>query len=104
MPSEKAIGRMHPVSLMKMMNKKGGITMKKTYVKPALYVETFEMTQSIAGGCSVTSVNFSSEDNCTWEVMGMVFFNADPCVPNSAEFNFVCYNNPEGAQTILFDS
>lgn len=82
--------------------------MKKTYMKPALYVENFSLTQSIAAGCTAHKngpgePSFSNPNTCGWDFGGQTFFtnglNAD-C--EAGELEIVCYNAPNGS--ILFAS
>lgn len=77
--------------------------MKKTYVKPEVYFENFELSANIATGCGrplghtkdgcrdifggYADIVFGSENGCKWE-------------PNTNEY---CYHNPSDAQ-ILFTS
>ena len=88
--------------------------MKMKYVKPALVVETFTLTQSIATGCGVTSDSTLGDPNmwtkatCAWNVGGFTAFLADSPACEGAEqvgenddFFGVCYNNPNGGATIF---
>lgn len=78
--------------------------MKKTYVKPEVYFENFELSANIATGCgrplghtkdacrdifggNADIVFGSSQDGCGW-------------IPDTNDF---CYHNPSDAQ-ILFTS
>lgn len=77
--------------------------MKKTYVKPEVYFENFELSANIATGCGrplghtrdmcrdifggYADIVFGPEDSCKW-------------VPNTNDY---CYHNPSDAQ-ILFTS
>ena len=82
--------------------------MKKTYLKPSLYVESFSLTQSIAKGCTAEvhglgEPSINNSDTCGWDFEGMTFFaygvNPD-CV--HGELELVCYNAPNG--NIMFAS
>ena len=53
--------------------------MKKTYMKPALYVESFGLTQSIASNCTAQNnglgqANHAMSQVCGWEFMGQNYF------------------------------
>lgn len=87
--------------------------MKKTYVKPALAVESFVLSQSIALSCGVpgdgTSLgkpNHSDRVVCGWDVDGIIAWLDGnnvctyPVGPNT-EFDGVCYNNPSSGTTIF---
>ena len=82
--------------------------MKKTYMKPDIYVESFSLTQSIAYGCTAQKNGFgtpsSSDPNtCGWDVNGITYFayGVNPgCT--AGEFEYVCYNAPNG--NVMFGS
>ena len=83
--------------------------MKKIYEKPAAYIERFDLTQSIASGCSVldtfggTSVNNTSKSTCGIIFGGEAYFSDNIAKCTAGEFDEFCYNAPaEGA--ILFMS
>ena len=82
--------------------------MKKTYMKPSLYVESFSLTQSIAKGCTaqkfgVGTPSQGNEIECGWDFDGQTYFtfgvNKD-CT--AGEIELVCYNAPNGS--IMFAS
>lgn len=87
--------------------------MKKTYVKPALVIESFMLSQNIALSCGVpgdgTSVGkptHSDKNVCGWDVDGIVAWLDGhivctyPVGPDT-EFDGVCYNNPSSGTTIF---
>ena len=83
--------------------------MKKIYEKPAAYIERFDLTQSIASGCTVldtfggTSVNNTSKSTCGIIFGGDAYFSDNVQGCSAGEFEEFCYNAPaEGA--ILFMS
>lgn len=83
--------------------------MKKAYETPALYIERFDLTQSIASGCSVletfggTTVNNTSSSTCGIVFGGTAFFGDGVQGCLAGEYDEFCYNAPsEGA--ILFAS
>lgn len=73
--------------------------MKKTYVKPEVYFESFELSTSIATGCEYKSNH--TKDTCGWYVEGVgnVFLsNLTTCdypEPDSETNKFgICYHVP----------
>lgn len=82
--------------------------MKKTYVKPSLYVESFGLTQSIAAGCTAQNSDLGTPSHampqfCGWDFMGQTYFSAgvnEDC--KAGEIEIVCYNAPNG--NIMFHS
>lgn len=86
--------------------------MKKTYVKPALVIESFMLSQNIALSCGVpgdgTSVgkpNHSDRFVCGWDVDGIIaWLDSKVCnylIDENTEFDGVCYNNPSSGTTIF---
>ena len=84
--------------------------MKAAYVKPALFIERFSVSQSIALGCTVGDGlgkgNHGDKYTCAWVmpsgkmpwITGTVcndFYGAED------EFAGLCYNNPDGGMTIF---
>lgn len=74
--------------------------MKKTYERPAVYIERFDLAQSIAAGCSVletfggTSVNNTSQHTCGIIMGGSAFFADDVAGCTAGEWDEFCYNAP----------
>lgn len=89
--------------------------MKQKYCKPALIMERFTLTQSIASGCAGVEGGsaFSgygptqwNATTCTWEWGGETYFGAYPCtkiITEGAVVDIYCYNNPDGS-FLLFGS
>ena len=88
--------------------------MKKTYVKPALAVESFVLSQNIANNCDVPGGGTDlgrpmqgSREVCGWEdPLGRVFWlEAMQACSTKVDEDFtngaVCYNNPGGGFTIF---
>ena len=87
--------------------------MKKAYNKPELYVESFQLTQSIAGTCSAEwggntlgSPNHDSKSTCGWDMGNMVLWidSTTKCsmsLSEDSEFQGICYNTPSGGNTIF---
>lgn len=76
--------------------------MKKTYVKPQVYFEDFQLSANIAGNCG-TAVHHS-EGMCT-EIEGVGSIFADGCtfsVGDDGNSQF-CYHAPD-ANTRIFSS
>ena len=74
--------------------------MKKEYVKPALYVESFALSANIARGCAVTnwSTNHQDANTCAAIIVGQRLFLSTPTCeyPPETEEEFesmrgVCY-------------
>lgn len=78
--------------------------MKKTYVKPEVYFENYELSANIAVGCgtdfSHDNTNFSSPNNCQYFFgTDKVFQNLTSCtLTNPDKF---CYNVPTDSQVIF---
>ena len=82
--------------------------MKKTYSKPELYIESFQLTQSIAERCGAVDAGDEfgkpqhlSKTSCGWLMpeFGFAVFIAQPIceVPmDEGDFGGICYNNPDG--------
>lgn len=87
--------------------------MKKTYVKPALALESFVLSQSIASTCTVPGggtelgkPGHSSNQVCGWEVDGIVVWLdtgniCDYGVSENTQYEGVCYNTPKDGLTIF---
>lgn len=78
------------------------ITVKRVYEKPALYIERFMLTQSIASGCSPSNPDFgmptqASQETCGWDIYGIVLFmDGNICDLLTDYLEGVCYNAPDG--------
>lgn len=87
--------------------------MKKTYVKPALAVESFVLSQSIAANCGVSGGEtewgrpcHGDKTICGWEdILGRVLWLSEPAckeiVGPDYGYGGICYNNPNGGATIF---
>lgn len=84
--------------------------MKKKYFKPAIAMESFVLTQTIAScgakhNSSLGSPTQASKDTCGWQVGAEVVFVSQPiCTEELGPeegFDGICYNNPEGGQSIF---
>lgn len=87
--------------------------MKKAYVKPALALESFVLSQSIAstcnvpgGGTSLGKPGHSSRETCGWDVGGLILWVNDSTgcnLPTEIDENVsgICYNAPAGGFTIF---
>lgn len=86
--------------------------MKKKYSKPELYIENFQLTQSIAENCGAYDVGYSlgtpgqgDKNSCGWDIGGLVIWldatrGCTEVYPD-IDIDGVCYNNPNGAHTIF---
>ena len=79
--------------------------MKKTYVRPEVYFESFELSASIAAGCGTgfnhDNTNFSNPDSCQYFFgTEKVFLNIGPCTLTNNKDKF-CYNVPTDNQAIF---
>lgn len=81
--------------------------MKKKYSKPELYIESFQLTQSIANRCgaNATGGEFGTplhldKNQCAWQFMpGVNLWSEGMGVCNEYApdyFEGLCYNNPNG--------
>ncbi len=87
--------------------------MKKAYNKPELYVESFQLSQSIASTCSVAaggnslgSPSHDSKSTCGWDLGNMVLWvdsstGCNKSLDVDADFLGMCYNTPNGGNTIF---
>lgn len=80
--------------------------MKKQYVKPAMFSETFDICDSIAAGCGIAVG--STENVCSYSVPGTdysLFITGvgGLCMFTPGDNDGVCYHIPT-AETKLFDS
>lgn len=73
--------------------------MKKTYAKPQIVFESFQLTANIAGGCN-TSPNSTNEATCGYNDNGwIVFQNSAVCnvyADQDGKHNRLCYHVPTG--------
>ena len=74
--------------------------MKKAYVKPEVYFESFELSTSIATGCSAgydhNNTNFGNPDQCALFFSGDRIFNSSTVCDPKVEFDpgQFCYHVP----------
>lgn len=77
--------------------------MKKKYVKPELYFESFELSASIAAGCK--HITGHQMDMCAYEVGGRSVFvdNVSSCTTKTPDGSWesLCYHNPEEANKLF---
>ena len=68
--------------------------MKKAYVKPRVYFEDFQLSASIAAGCTPGYIVGYSEATCSWnDGVGTIFQNAS-CTYTPDQAGNVCYGVP----------
>ena len=87
--------------------------MKERYVKPAIYIESFALSQSIAKYCegaqhsTLGRYTHDDENTCTWDTgAGTLFYDSAYCNFDMHIYDdgeYYCYNNPGGI-TSLFAS
>lgn len=68
--------------------------MKKQYVKPELYFENFELSTTVATGCSII-VNHAATQ-CTIDIpgIGTIFINDSCMTTEVADDDKICYHVP----------
>lgn len=82
--------------------------MKEKYVKPAIFIERFSLTQNIASGCAGSTLgqpynNATDISNCAWDMGGIILFTNACDVPGVTKlqdgdtFEAVCYNAPNSS-------
>lgn len=95
--------------------------MKKSYQKPSIYVESYELAQSIAVNCHLDLSQISSVgrpthaapgvNSCVWDMGNVSIFTADvdcTIIEDPADFSgesqngtAICYNAPQDAIQIF---
>lgn len=81
--------------------------MKMKYVKPAMCIERYTLTESIASGCETNGLNssfgkhtYQDGNSCTWQDYGIsfpIFTDVNSkCQIWDDEYEMGCYNNPSG--------
>ena len=80
--------------------------MKRAYGKPALCIERFTLTQTIAHNCG-ENLDFSmakhgTKETCGWDVGGNeIFTDLRICDCPVPELEKVCYNAPAGGYNVF---
>lgn len=87
--------------------------MKKAYIKPEVFVESFALNQNIASTCGVPGggntlgkPNHSDKTTCGWDMGNFIaWVEAPACnmyLSTDGDTPFgVCYNTPSGGVTIF---
>lgn len=87
--------------------------MKEEYRKPLIFFESFSLSQTIARNCgddhsgTMGESNHYNENTCEWDIGGFTIFFIDRCDdgPDGPEDEYeiegICYNNPDGGQTVF---
>jgi len=87
--------------------------MKESYRKPLIFFENFSLAQTIARNCgdthsgSLGESTHYNENTCTWDIEGFTLFfgHCDEPVELDDDGNWemegLCYNNPDGGQTVF---
>ena len=73
--------------------------MKKTYAKPQIVFESFQLTANIAGDCN-TRPNSTNEATCGYNDNGWIIFQSGPLctmpVGQDGIYDRICYHVPTG--------
>ena len=84
--------------------------MKKTYTKPELLCEEYELSVPIAGNCTIelrsSTVNTSDYKNCSFKMgFDKLFIENNICetIPEGDGDNGICYQQPF-ANSLVFSS
>lgn len=80
--------------------------MKRAYGKPALCIERFTLTQTIAHNCGenldFSMANHGTKETCGWKVGGIeIFTNSRICDWRVPPLKDVCYNAPAGGYNVF---
>lgn len=87
--------------------------MRKPYQKPMLYVERFELSEHIATGCEIVSINPDEKNQTTAEICSLDLGYGVPVfattVNSPCEFRFdlddpdsiFCYHNPDPKNSVF---
>jgi hypothetical protein len=76
--------------------------MKKTYVRPEVYFESFELSASIATGCKLISNAAERVCPVTDNELGITYFASDMCTYGPPKPNDkVCYNPPADTANVF---
>ena len=81
--------------------------MKRVYEKPVLYVERFNLSQTIADTCGdkleIGNPLQASKKTCAWKVGSVVIFmdSKNNCALLTQELSGVCYHAPEGGRNVF---
>ena len=90
--------------------------MKQKYMKPAIVMERFELSQSIADNCGATPGGGTlgrpahwSKNSCGWFIDAETilwfdtgeFGSCNEHLKEGEDFDGLCYNNPAGGQAIF---
>lgn len=78
--------------------------MKKSYVKPQVYFENFQLSASIAETCG-TPVHTHTMGACYFEFGPMkLYITEEVCTDSAIEYdknNGTCYHNPDSQQSLF---
>lgn len=76
--------------------------MKKTYVKPQVYFESFQLSANIAGGCSLISQLAEHVCPITDKELGITYFAKEICEYTAPGDNDEpCYDIPSDATHVF---
>ena len=80
--------------------------MKKTYAKPQIVFESFQLTANIAGDCN-TKPNIANEATCGYidDNGWIIFQNSAVCIDVQVDpddnYNGLCYHVPTGDMSVF---
>ncbi len=76
--------------------------MKKTYNKPQIVFESFEITTSIAAGCMFLTDTKSDSNSCSYTENGVTIFTSkDVCGMDDTDAKGFCYHVPTDSYVIF---
>lgn len=76
--------------------------MKKTYVRPEVYFESFELSANIAAGCEAISNSAQNMCEIFDKELGVSVFAKDVCVYNApGSGNEPCYDVPQANYNVF---
>lgn len=86
--------------------------MKEAYEKPIIHVEYLTLSQTVASSCGVApgggslgKPTWGDKYSCGWDVGGIILWTVEPScnniLPEDAEVDIGCYNNPNGGSGIF---
>ena len=80
--------------------------MKKTYEKPHIFFDSFELTTNISAGCEVPT-NLPSMDWCGLDFSGLMVFMSgmsgcsDIQIGKGGDFDGICYHTPTETNNVF---
>lgn len=76
--------------------------MKKTYVKPEVYFESFELSANIATGCSTITKTLNEDQQCAYhDGFEVIFLEKNSGCTTKATEDRLCYHNPHDGNKLF---